>query len=137
MTVMENILPQLAKAKTFTGIDVKSGYWHLLLDSESNHLTTFATPKGRYRCIRLLFGVSVAADIFQENLEEVLAGREDTAQIVDDSILWGNGDSQAETQQRHDFDLESLMQKVTAANVYLKADKLKYKCQKVKFAGHL
>ena len=79
MTVMEDILPQLAKAKTFTVFDVKSGYWHVVLDSESRPLTSFGTPKGRYRWVRLPFGVSVAADIFQKKLDEVLAGLKNTA----------------------------------------------------------
>ena len=54
MTTMEEILPRLAKAKVFTVVDVKSGYWHVVLDEESSHRTTFGTPNGRYRWLRLL-----------------------------------------------------------------------------------
>ena len=137
MTVMEEILPQLAKAKTFTVIDVKSGYWHVVLDNESSHLTTFGTPKGRYRWVRLPFGISVAADIFQKKLDEVLVGLENTARIVDDIIVWGDGDTEVEAQQSHDHHLERLMQRITRANVHLNADKLKYRCQEVRFAGYV
>ena len=63
---------------------VKSGYWHVLLDGESSHLTTFGTLKGRYWWIRLPFGISGAADIFQKKVDEVLAGLENTARIMDD-----------------------------------------------------
>ena len=56
---------------------------------------------------------------------------------MDDIIVWGDGDSLAEAQQIHDFHLESLMQKVTALNVHLNADKLKYRCQEMKFAGYI
>ena len=43
----------VTKAKVFTVVDVKSGYWHVVLDEESSHLTTFGTPNGRYRWLRL------------------------------------------------------------------------------------
>ena len=40
-TTMDDILPRLSRAKIFTVVDVKSGYWHVQLDAASSHLTTF------------------------------------------------------------------------------------------------
>ena len=45
--VIEDVLPNLSKAKVFTKIDVRNGYWHAALDEESSRLTTFDTPFGR------------------------------------------------------------------------------------------
>jgi hypothetical protein len=44
-----------AGAKYFTLVDVKSGYWIILLDDDSSLLTTFNTPWGKYRFLRLPF----------------------------------------------------------------------------------
>ena len=44
---VDEILPQLSKAKVFSVCDVKSGFWHVVLDEESSYLTTFGTPIGR------------------------------------------------------------------------------------------
>ena len=138
MCTMDDILPRLTKAKIFTTIDVKSGYWHVVLDTESSHLTTFGTPKGRYRWLRLPFGLSVAADIFQKKLDEVLTGLENTARIVDDVIVWGEGESTDKAaQEDHHNHLKKLLQRVEKANVHLNAEKLKYKTQEVKFAGYI
>ena len=55
---VDEILPQLSKAKVFSVCDVKSGFWHVVLDEESSYLTTFGTPTGRYRWLRMPFGIT-------------------------------------------------------------------------------
>ena len=62
---------------------------------------------------------------------------ENTARIVDDIVVWGDGDSIPEAEQNHDVHLETLMKRVKAANVSLNAGKLKYRCQEVSFAGYI
>ena len=39
----------LYNAKLFSTADIRSAYWHVLLDEKSSLLTTFSTPYGRYR----------------------------------------------------------------------------------------
>ena len=48
MSAIEDILPDLGKAKIFTKVDCKDGYWQIKLTEESSLLTTFATPFRRY-----------------------------------------------------------------------------------------
>ncbi|KAI8503761.1 hypothetical protein Bbelb_187320 [Branchiostoma belcheri] len=40
---IEDIVPELKKAKVFSVLDAKSGYWQIALDEESSMLTTFNT----------------------------------------------------------------------------------------------
>ena len=61
---IDELLPDPAQAKVFSTVDLKSGYWHCVLDEESSHLTTFATPFGCFRWLRLPFGLSVSSEIF-------------------------------------------------------------------------
>ena len=61
---IDELLPDPAQAKVFSTVDLKSGYWHCVLDEESSHLTTFATPFGSFRWLRLPFGLSVSSEIF-------------------------------------------------------------------------
>ena len=49
-------------------------YWMVELDSESSLLTTFNTPWGKYKWLRLPFGLKVSSDDFQERLNSVLQG---------------------------------------------------------------
>ncbi|XP_035679983.1 uncharacterized protein K02A2.6-like [Branchiostoma floridae] len=54
---IEDIIPELSKAKVFSVLDAKNGYWQVALDEESSVLTTFNTPNGRYKWKRLPFGI--------------------------------------------------------------------------------
>ena len=72
MPVIEDILPELGKAKVFTKVDCKDGYWQIKLTEESSLLTTFATPFGRYKWNRMPFGISPASEIFQLRLHEAV-----------------------------------------------------------------
>ena len=65
LPTIEDILPDLSRAKVFSTFDVKNGFWHIELDEESSKLTTFNTPFGRYRWLRLPFGLSFAPEEFQ------------------------------------------------------------------------
>ena len=63
---IDDILPELAKSKFKTLKDATSGYWHVVLDLDSSLLTTFNTPWGKFRWLRLPFGLKIASDVFQE-----------------------------------------------------------------------
>ena len=62
----DDILPELVKSKFKTLKDAISGYWHVVLDLDSSLLTMFNTPWGKFRWLRLPFGLKIASDVFQE-----------------------------------------------------------------------
>ena len=49
MPTVDEVLPKLARAKVFTVLDAKDGFYQVKLDKESSLLITFWTPFGRYR----------------------------------------------------------------------------------------
>ena len=72
LPVIDEILPELAKAKVFTKADLKDGFLQIQLDEESSKLTTFQTPWGRYRWLRMPYGISPAPEYFQQKLDQCL-----------------------------------------------------------------
>ena len=64
LPVLDDLMPELARAMIFSSVDLTAGYWHCVLDDESSLLTTFVTPFGRYRWMRLPFGLSESSEIF-------------------------------------------------------------------------
>lgn len=68
--VLEDLLPDLRDSKVLTMVDVKDGFWHIEIDNESSELTTFGTPWGRFKWLRMPFGISPAPGEFQRRLEE-------------------------------------------------------------------
>lgn len=54
---------KLTGAKYFSILDARSGYWTIKLSEELSLLTTFNTIFGRYRFLRLPFGIVSAQDV--------------------------------------------------------------------------
>ena len=80
----------------FSTFDVKNGFWHIELDDESSKLTTFNTPFGRYRRLRLPFGLSSAPEEFQRRQHQVVEGIPEVLTTHDDILLYGEGNTYEE-----------------------------------------
>ena len=47
LPTIDDVLPLLSKARVFTVLDAKNGFWHIQLDEPSSLASTFATPWGK------------------------------------------------------------------------------------------
>lgn len=74
LPTLEDVTSKLAGAKYFSTLDARSGYWAIKLSKESSMLTTFNTLYGRYRFLRLPFGIVSAQDEFQRRVDETYEG---------------------------------------------------------------
>ena len=127
---LDDILPRLSNSKVFSVLDARSGYWNVHLDEQSQLLTTFNTPWGRYCFMRLPFGLISAQDVFQKKMDVVLDGSSGAACISDDVIVWGK------TADEHDMNLYDTFKRSQANGVKYNANKCQIKEKKVKFYGH-
>ena len=57
------------------------------MDYESSVLTTFNTPIGRFRWLRLPFGVKSAPEIFQRVMDKFLEGIDGVRAVMDDILI--------------------------------------------------
>ena len=72
MRTADEVLPKLSKAKVFTVLDAKDGFHQVKLDNKSSLLTTFWTPFGRYRYLRIPQDISSAPEEYQRRQNEAL-----------------------------------------------------------------
>ena len=93
---IEEITPAFSKAKFFTKLDAKAGYWSVKLAPNSQMLTTFHSPFGKYCFQRLAFGLSVSQDVFQQHMDRITSQCEGLVGISDDLVIY------AETKAEHD-----------------------------------
>ena len=121
--VIDDLLPDLTDARVFTKVDLASAIWHLELDRESSMLTTFATPYGRYRLLRLPFGLSISSKIFQKRFHQELQGLPGVKCIADDILIHGTREAD------HDSNLDGFMRRCQQKGIKLNAEKLEYKCK--------
>ena len=96
---IEYILPELHQACVFSIVDAKDGFWHIELDDDSSYLTTFSTPWGKYRWLRMPFGISVAPEEFQRRMDDALGGLEGIKPIHDDILIYGCGETDTDKKE--------------------------------------
>lgn len=130
LPVLEDTLHEMGQSRVFSKADLASGYWHVRLDEKSSHLTTFQTCFGRYRWLRLPFGLSVSSEIFQKKLFEALHGLSGVVCIADDVIIHGK------SMEEHDANLEQFFKRCNEMNIKLNKDKLMLRTDHVIFMGH-
>ena len=87
---IKEVIGDLNGAKVFSKLDLNQGYNRLELAPESRYITTFSTHVGLRRFKRLNFGVSSAAEIFQNAIRETLSGIEGAINLSDDISLKEN-----------------------------------------------
>ena len=136
MPTIEELLPNLDKAKVFSVLDAKDGFCHIKLDHESSCLTMFWTPFGRYCWLRLPFGLTSSPEVFQCKQHEVLEGLPGVEVIADDILVYGCGDTQEEAVKDRDKKLIGLLKRAQKVNLKLNPKKLKLKMSAVSYMGH-
>ena len=137
LPTLDDVLPSLSKARCFTTADLKHGYWHVKLDDESSRLTTFATPFGHYRWLRLPFGLTVSSEIFQKKLLAAVEGLPGIACVHDDVIVYGSGENAGEARANHDENLLKFLTRCREKNIHLNWEKLKFCRTSIPFMGHV
>jgi len=126
---VEELNPEFANAKYFSKLDAKAGYWSVHLAAESRDLTTFRTPFGRYRFLRLPFGISVSQDIFQQYMDSIISQVPGCVGIADDIAVFG------ETEREHDENLIKLLQIAKQEGLVFNSEKCWIKVQRIAFFG--
>ncbi len=115
--------------KYFSKVDIRDAFNQLELDEASKVLTTFVTPWGLYRYLRLNMGLCIASELFQEVLQAKLADLSNIKVAIDDILVF------AETEQEHDLALDSLLTRLTELNLTCKLDKCLFKQPEMEFFG--
>lgn len=136
MPTIEDILPDLSNAKCFSVLDAKHGFWHVRLDYESSVMTTFNSPFGRFRWLRMPFGINTAPEEFQRRQHQALEGLPGIKNINDDILVIGEGKTIAEVQENHDRNFIWLMERCREKRLKLHKDKMKFRQSQMKFIGH-
>ena len=130
LPTIEDITTRMANAKWFTKLDANRGYWQIPLDEESQLLTTFNTPFGRF-CYQVApFGNKSAQQVFQKPRSQHFVDLEGVETVIDDIIL------HAETEMKLDCRLNSVLDRCKKINLTLNKGKCVFKVKEVTFIGH-
>ena len=127
----DDVYHKLANAKYITVIDFKKSFWQFVMDEESSYLTTFNTPFGCYRYLRLPFGTNVSGDCHQRGTDSIYGKLDNVIGIADDLLIWGNEEDGSD----HDRAFQSVLETTRKNNLKLNIAKIQYCQKKVTFFG--
>ena len=130
LPVLDDVLHEMSESRVFTKCDLSSGYWHCVLDEKSSYLTTFQTVHGRFRWLRLPFGLSVSSEIFGKKLLEALDGLRNAVCIADDVVIHGKN------VEEHDEYLGKFIERCKSKSIVLNPEKLELRKNRLSFMGH-
>ena len=70
---VQETLDSLVGARVFLTLDLKSGFWQIMMDEESKQYTAFTVENlGVFKCERMLFGLCNAPATFQRLMQSCL-----------------------------------------------------------------
>ena len=117
-------------AKVFSTFEARHGYWQIPLDEESQLLTTFITPWGRYKFLRGPMGLSSTGDEFGRRMAAALGHLLNLHCVVDD-VLSAHADLPT-----HYNAVREILTACRENQITLGAARFKFAANSVPFAGY-
>lgn len=125
----ESIMGRLNGARYFTVMDLKNGFWQLVLDENCSELTTFITPFGLYKWNRMPFGLNNAPEVFMRYMIQIFGDIEGVEIYFDDLCITGV------TKKEHDERLIKVIKRAQEFNIKFNKRKIQYRTTEVCFMG--
>lgn len=131
LPTLDDVTSKLSGAQFFSTLDCKQGFFQLKLHEDSTDLCTFNTVFGRFKFLRMPFGISSASEVFHRRLYEYFDGIEGVTLFVDDLLVY------APTRSLHDFRLRQVLDRCRQINVRLNREKCRIGLTEIKYLGHI
>ncbi len=122
-----------SKPQYFSTLDLRSGFWQIAMDKESQEATAFTCSAGLYQFKKMPFGLKSAPATFQRLMSDVLRSMTWKSVLVylDDLIVLSH------TFSGHVRDLENVFVKLKQAQLHLKPQKCHFMKTSVRYLGHI
>lgn len=130
MNTIDEVATRLHGSKYFTTLDANMGYYQVKLSEKSSKLTTFNTPFGRYRYLRMPMGARCSSEVFQREMEKHFGAMEGVEIVVDDILVHGK------TLEEHNKRLKTVLEKARSINLKLNKEKCVFAKPEVNYVGH-
>ncbi len=128
---LDEILQKVGQCHCLSTLDLTAGFHQLEMDPESSELTTFVCPLGKYRYVRMPFGLKNAPAVFQAAVEAVLEPvSSKCCNYIDDVVVF------SESLVQHSNDLKSVIECLGDAGFKIKMRKCTFGRKYLTYLGH-
>ncbi len=128
---LTEILDQVGPNACLSTLDLTAGFHQLAMEECSSELTTFVCPFGKFRYLRMPFGLKNAPAIFQAVIENVLKPVSDCCRnYVDDVVIYSR------TWSDHLYHLRKVIECLGASGLTIKLRKCCFGRTHLLYLGH-
>ena len=128
---VEDIFSQLNGAKYFSTLDLRAGYHHITLTTDSIPKTAFTSPFGKYEYVKVPFGLAQAPAYFQELMMGVLKDLPFAMAYLDNIIIYSS------TPEEHLQYIKTVFEKLCHAKLSMKLSKCHFFTKEIQYLGHI
>ena len=129
LKTLDEVTSSIPGATAFSFLDAKSAFWHIKLDKQSIYYTTFNSMFGRYRYLRMPYGIFSGSEVYQQAIESLMECTPCKV-IADDILVYGTNVAD------HDANLKIVL-KLLHINLRLNVNKRKFRIPEVKYVGNV
>ncbi|WVZ93550.1 hypothetical protein U9M48_039521 [Paspalum notatum var. saurae] len=127
------LFDQLAGARVFSKIDLRSGYYQIKIRDEDIPKTAFSTRYGLYEYLVMSFGLTNAPAFFMYMMNSVFMNELDKFVVVfiDDILIY------SKNEEEHAKHLRIVLARLREHKLYTKFSKCAFWLREVSFLGHI
>ena len=129
----DQLFDKLSKAKYFTKIDLRTGFYQILINAADRHKTAFTTSQGLFEYNVLPMGLCNSPGIFMQLMNDTFAEFLNKFVLVflDDIIVY------SDTLEEHEEHVRQALKRLREQRLYAKASKSALCKREVEFLGHM
>ena len=131
MPKVEDFFSQLNSVKYFSTLDLRAGYHHIRLTTDSIPKTAFTSPFGKYEYVKVPVGLAQAPAYFQELMIGVLKDLPFAMAYLDDIIIYSS------TPEEHLQHIKTVFERLCHAKLSMKLSKCHFFAKEIQYLGHI
>jgi hypothetical protein len=129
----DQLFDKLSRAKYFTKIDLRTGFYQILIHEADRHKTAFTTSQGLFEYNVLPMGLCNSPGIFMQLMNDTFADFLNRFVLVflDDIVVY------SDTLEEHEQHVRQALARLRQQRLYAKASKSALCKREVEFLGHM